>query len=99
MANKKSKSAINRYQRELLGIIQRIASDQALLNYFLVDLLTPAEYEEVAIRWQIIRQLNRDAAQRDIMKNLGVAAATVTRGARMLLNPDGGFNRTLRRIS
>lgn len=83
---------------ELEEVLAAVSKDRALLHDFLTDLLTPGEYQEIATRWQIVKQLVRGVPQRDIMKSLGVAAATVTRGSRVLLNPAGGFRRVLQRL-
>ena len=84
------------YIEELITVFSRAASDRRLLHDFLKDILTPAELKEIALRWQIVKQLNREVPHWDIVKNLKVAVATVGRGARMLLNEEGGFNRILK---
>ncbi len=83
------------YEEELNVLLAEIgALDRKLLRNFLVDLLTPAEYRELALRWQIVKLLHQGISQRRIARNLGVSVATVSRGARALLNPKGGFNHT-----
>lgn len=82
---------------ELLALIGKTAQNRDLLDRFLTDLLTPREYEELAARWQIVKQLDRGVPQRKIARNLRVAIATITRGARELLDPEGGFNKVLRK--
>ncbi|MBI4138221.1 MAG: hypothetical protein HY482_01330 [Candidatus Wildermuthbacteria bacterium] len=81
---------------ELVGVIQKIAINKELLREFLIDLLSPAEYRELGVRWQIVQQLNRGVSQRDVSENLRVGIATVTRGSRELANPKGGFRRVLK---
>ena len=85
------------YIEELITTLGRAAGDRRLLHDFMKDILTPTELKEIALRWQIVRQLHREVPQWDIAKNLRVAVSTVGRGARMLLNPEGGFNRILKR--
>ena len=77
---------------EIIHVIAMIAGDERLLREFLIDLLTPAECRDIALRWQIVKMLHQGIQQREIAKNLGVSVATVSRGARALLNPKGGFN-------
>ena len=85
-----------KYINELVAILAEIgALNKKLLNEFLIDLLTPAEYRELAIRWQIVKLLYQDTPHRVIAKQLGVGIATVSRGSRELLDPNGGFNRVL----
>ncbi len=83
-----------RYEQELNALLAEIsASDKKLFRDFLIDLLTPAEYKELALRWQIVKLLHRGISQRAIAQKLGVGIATVSRGSRELLDPKGGFNR------
>lgn len=84
------------HTRELIAILAKIgASDKKLLEAFLIDLLTPAEYREVALRWQIVKMLYKGMPQRQIAEKLGVSVATVGRGSRELLDPKGGFAKVL----
>ncbi len=76
------------YKQELRRLLREIAKEPDMLESFLVDILTPAEYDEIARRWQIVKQL--------IAKNLRVGVATITRGARELLDQDGGFMQALK---
>ena len=85
-----------KYIDELIAVVLKVSSDKQFLHDFLADLLTPKELEEMAIRWQIIKQLDREVPQWEIVKNLKVGVNTVTRGMRTLYNQQGGFNRALR---
>ena len=88
-----------RHTEELIGVIHKIAGDRELLKAFFLDILSPAEYKELGVRWQIVKQLSRRIPQRKIAKNLGVSIATVTRGSRELLDEQGGFQQVLRKIA
>ena len=87
------------YTDELVGVIQKIAGDRELLKAFFQDILSPAEYKELGVRWQIVQQLAAGNSQRDVAKNLHTAIATVTRGSRELEDENGGFQRVLRKFS
>lgn len=89
--------AKDNYTRELVRVIQEIASDTKLLNDFLVDLLTPREHDDIVVRWQIVKRLYEGMPQREIAKDLGVSIATITRGSRELLDEKGGFKKVLKR--
>ena len=84
------------YNGELIRLLREIAKEPGMLESFLVDILTPAEYDEIARRWQIVKQLAKETPQRKIAKDLRVGVATITRGARELLDPDGGFIQALK---
>lgn len=84
---------------ELLGVIQKVAGDRELLKAFFRDILSPGEYQELGVRWQIVKQLAEGKSQRDVAKNLHTAIATVTRGSRELADKEGGFRQVLQRLS
>ena len=82
-----------KYTNELIEVLQEISVDEKLLGEFLEDILSPSEYRELGVRWQIIKQLDKGIAQRN------VAIATVTRGSRELADAEGGFRRVLLKVS
>lgn len=84
-----------KYSKELLDTISNIDQKKDI-ELFLKDLLTPKEYKEVAMRWQIIKKLSKNETQRSIADDLGVGIATVTRGSRTLSNEKGGFAKTIK---
>ena len=83
------------HRRDLLRLLAEASKNPKLLDDALVDLLTPAEYQEVATRWQIVKRLAAGESHRHIASDLKIGIATVNRGARMLLNAQGGFNKLL----
>lgn len=62
--------------------------DVALL---LGDLLSPAEMRSVGERWAIVTGLAAGQTQREVKNSVGVAIATVSRGAQQLKHGPGGF--------
>lgn len=79
------------YKEELIASLQKAADTKKLLHAFLSDILTPGEFADIALRWQIIKQLDKGIPQRDIARNLGVSIAKITRGSKELQNKKGGF--------
>ncbi len=81
------------YGAELEKLIGKVGHDRnkKLMREFLFDLLSPAEYREVAVRWQIVKMLENKQSHRDIAKALKVSVANCNRGARELANKKGGF--------
>jgi Trp operon repressor len=86
------------YGVELEKLIGQIGKDKALMREFLFDILSPAEYRELAVRWQIIKMLQNEVPHREIAKQLKVSVATVNRGARELANKKGGFRLVLEKF-
>ncbi|MDO8483262.1 MAG: Trp family transcriptional regulator [bacterium] len=84
-----------KYREELMRLLVSIKNPK-LMDEFLEDLLTPAEFEDISIRWQIIKLLSKRVPQREIAGNLGVSIAKITRGSRELLNEKGGFWKVLK---
>ena len=72
--------------------------DKKLLHEFLFDILSPKEYKDLAVRWQIVKKLAKGEPQRKIVKSLKVSMATVTRGSRELMNKKGGFKTALNKF-
>lgn len=70
--------------REELGRLFMSIENRSEVRGLLSGLLTPAEYDEIAARWQIIKLLKDGYPQRDVADALGVSVATVIRGAREL---------------
>jgi Trp operon repressor len=83
------------YAQEFEQLIHKLAKSKTLLHEFLFDILSPTEYKDLSIRWQIVKQLNEGTPHREIAKNLKVSVTTVTRGSRELANLKGGFQQVL----
>ena len=90
---------IHEYGIELEELLLKASKNKDLMHEFLFDLLSPAEYKDLAIRWQIVKQLQKGVSQRVIAKNLRVSISTVTRGSREMLNKKGGFAKMLKRYT
>jgi len=91
-------SKIPEYKKELIEIFSRIQGDKKLMEEFLKDILTPAEYETVALRWQIVKKLSKRETHRQVAGELGLGISTVTRGSRELRNKNGGFHLMLKKL-
>lgn len=76
-------------------MLQRAAKNRRLLDEFLVDLLTPQEYEDLLTRWQIVKRLAAGVPQRKIARLLNVSIAKITRGSLELRDKKGGFKQLL----
>lgn len=85
------------WKKDLLQLFAS-AKGTAELEALLEALLTPAEHEELAKRWQIVRQLIQEVPQRTIRDNLAASIATVTRGSRELQYGNGTFQKFYKRL-
>ena len=89
---------IPEYKKELVEVFSRIQGDRKLMAEFLVDVLTPAEFESLALRWQIVKKLNKGETHRSVAGDLGLGISTVTRGSRELRNKNGGFHLMFKKL-
>lgn len=54
------------------------------MQAFLQEILTPAEFHDLALRWELMQRLQQGHTQRQIAQDLGVSLCKITRGARIL---------------
>ena len=87
-----------KHEEEIIEVFLKAGGSRELMRDFLQDILTPAELQEVMIRWQIVKRLAKGDAQRTIAKELHIGIGTVTRGSRELADENGGFSKVLRKI-
>lgn len=86
---------VHEYGVEMENLLQKASKSNHLLHEFLFDLLSPAEYKALAVRWQIVKQLQDGVHHREIAKSLHISVATVTRGSKEMMNKKGGFRQML----
>ena len=87
------KNESEKFKKELIEVIHRVARDKNLLQDFIHDILTHREFENISVRWQIVKRLLNRESQRTIAQDLNIGIGTVTRGSRVLLNREGGFQK------
>ena len=90
------KNNIDQYKKEVVEVIHKIAKDKQLLADFVQQLLTPHEFENIGVRWQIVKRLSKGEQHESIAADLHLGVATVTRGSREMRKKEGGFRRTLK---
>ena len=69
--------------------------DPEFIEGFLSCLLTPSETADVAARWALVKMLKQGVSHRSISRQLGVSLCKITRGSRILRDPDSAFSRFL----
>ena len=68
-------------------------SDQ--MKSFMEEILTPAERDDLALRWQLMEMLENGIPQRQIASELGISLCKITRGAKILKNDQSTSKRYL----
>ncbi len=92
------KNNSEQYKKELIDILFKIAKDKQLLADFIKEILTPREFENIGVRWQIVKRLRKGEHHQAIAEELHLGVSTVTRGSREMRKKDGGFRRALKFI-
>jgi len=69
--------------RQLLHIISTI-TDLDDLERFFRDLFTPAELDDITLRWKLLKDLHNGMPQRKIAQKYGISLCKITRGSRVL---------------
>ncbi len=82
--------------RELARILAEI-EDAALIEDFLVSILTPNEIKEVSSRWELVKMLERGDSQRHIAQELGMSLCKITRGSKELKKENSAFKKVIDR--
>jgi len=70
---------------EIIDICCGIDNPQTM-RIFLNEIFTPAEIQDVALRWRLMTLLSEGVPQRDIAKELGISLCKITRGSKVLKN-------------
>lgn len=92
------KNNSRQYKRELIEVIHKISQDKNLLADFVGDILTPHEFDNIGVRWQIVKRLAKGEYQQSIAGDLHLGVSTVTRGSREMRKKNGSFRRALKVI-
>lgn len=69
---------------ELFASVNKTEVMQRLLE----EILTPAELRDMSLRWQLLERLYAGESQRKIAEDLRVSLCKITRGSRILKQPD-----------
>ena len=79
---------------ELAAAVARLRGAESVAR-FLEELFSPSECVEMSKRWALTRELLAGKSQRDIARELGLSLCKITRGARLLRNPDSLLRRSV----
>ncbi len=69
--------------QELLKIISSL-NDLDELNRFFNDIFTPAELDDLSLRWKLLKDLRKGMTQRKIAEKYGISLCKITRGSKVL---------------
>ena len=83
-------------RRELAAVFASVDNPAAMDRLF-DDLFTRAELHDLILRWRLLRMLQEGVPQRVIADTLGISLCKITRGSRVLKQPDAIVAKLLRR--
>ena len=69
--------------RELLKVISSIKELDDLDRFF-KDIFTPAELDDISLRWKLLNDLHQGMTQRKIAEKYGISLCKITRGSKVL---------------
>jgi len=81
-------------EKELVKIFSNI-KDPDIMGKFFGEIFTPSEVKTIVLRWQLMKMVNRKVPQREVAAKLGISLCKITRGAKILKDPDSVSNRIL----
>ncbi|MEI7941991.1 MAG: Trp family transcriptional regulator [Candidatus Riflemargulisbacteria bacterium] len=76
---------LNSYN-ELINTFSTITNKEEMQK-FLEEILTDKERNSLSLRWQLMKDLNSGISQRDIANNYHMSLCKITRGSKILKNP------------
>lgn len=82
--------------QELLKVILSIKKLDELEDFF-NDILTPAELDDLSLRWKLLKDLHKGTTQRKIAEKYGISLCKITRGSKILKNKDSVVLKVLSR--
>lgn len=92
------KNNSEQYKKEIVDVIHKISKDRNLLADFMKEILTPREFDNIGVRWQIVERIAKGEHHQAIAEDLHLGVATVTRGSREMRKKDSGLKRALKVI-
>jgi TrpR family transcriptional regulator, trp operon repressor len=82
---------------QLLHVISTIDELDELERFF-KDLFTPAELDDLTLRWKLLKDLYKGLPQRKIAHKYGISLCKITRGSKVLKKKDGVMGKVLKQI-
>jgi len=78
-------------KKELINIFSKI-KDADTMEKFFGEIFTPSEVKTIALRWQLMKMVNQKMPQREVASKLGISLCKITRGVKILKDPDSVAN-------
>ncbi len=79
---------------ELIEIFSEI-DDEKTMSHLFEEIFTEKERRDIALRWQLLKELHKGETQRKIAANHKISLCKITRGSKILKDPDSVIRRIL----
>ena len=80
--------------REMCKLLAKNGNPDFIYDFF-GCLFTPAEMNDFAKRWLLVREIDKGTTQREIAKKFHISLCKITRGSRELKKEDSAFRKFL----
>ena len=80
--------------REMCNLLSK-NNDSSFIYEFFGCLFTPAELNDFAKRWLLVREIDKGTTQRDIARKFHISLCKITRGSRELKKDGSAFRKLL----
>ena len=80
--------------KEMCALLSK-NNDSSFIYEFFGCLFTPAELNDFAKRWLLVREIDKGTTQREIAKKFHISLCKITRGSRELKKEDSAFRKLL----
>ena len=81
---------------ELIKILAEIDKEQEMLDFF-SEIFTKKELKDLGLRWQLMQELKNGETQRAIAARHHISLCKITRGSKVLKNPQSLSNKYLKK--
>ncbi|MBR1404224.1 MAG: transcriptional regulator [Treponema sp.] len=80
--------------KEMCNLLSK-NNDASFIYDFFGCLFTPAELNDFAKRWLLVREIDKGTTQREIAKKFHISLCKITRGSRELKKDESAFRKLL----
>lgn len=79
---------------ELIELFKKVDDHETMTRLFR-EIFTEKEISDIVLRWELMKGLYRGETQRSIAARHGISLCKITRGSRLLKDPNSVINRLL----
>lgn len=79
---------------ELIELFKKVNDHETMACLFR-EIFTEKELSDLVLRWELMKGLHRGETQRSIAARHGISLCKITRGSRLLKDPNSVINRLL----